>query len=293
MTCFCSMSPRIVRRVLLLGFLLVALAANPLGGQEVEIENSGTHEALSRARSRGGSSFWYDPASEQLKPVPVQSRLDDSANRESRWLPKPPRSKASESPPQPTPQATPQAPSWWRQFFTSRPTLTRVLGWLFFFFCVVLVISLLVTLFRRIELRGQSDTDDEAFTRTSDAAREAIRIEQLPIEIRQARGDLLAEADQMQQSGRLDEAIIYLFGHRLLQLDRVHAIRLSRGKTNQQYLRELSTREPLRRLLGETVSFFERSYFGKHSLIPQEYLALRTSQSDFDALIRREQGVER
>ena len=49
-------------------------------------------------------------------------------------------------------------------------------------------------------------------------------------------------------SRELSAAIIYLFSHQLLQLDRRQVIHLTKGKTNRQYLREIG-RPPLRQLL--------------------------------------------
>ena len=91
-------------------------------------------------------------------------------------------------------------------------------------------------------------------------------IESLPFEVPRPQGDLLAEAKRLYEQGAYAQAIIYLFSYQLVQLDRHQAIRLSRGKTNRQYLRELQPRPDLRGMLERTMIAFEDVFFGHYVL---------------------------
>ena len=55
--------------------------------------------------------------------------------------------------------------------------------------------------------------------------------------------DLLAEARRHYQAGNYGAAIVYLFSFQLVQLDQRQIIRLAKGKTNRQYLREVGPRD--------------------------------------------------
>ena len=76
--------------------------------------------------------------------------------------------------------------------------------------------------------------DDEA-----EAAERRRRIESLPFPVQAAQYDLLAEARRHYQQGHYGEAVKYLFSYQLVELDKHKIIRLTRGKTNRQYLGEV------------------------------------------------------
>ena len=63
------------------------------------------------------------------------------------------------------------------------------------------------------------------------------------------------------QLGNYGEAIIYLFSYQLVRLDRSQLIRLAKGKTNRQYLGELQSASPLKRMLAQSMSSFEDVFF--------------------------------
>lgn len=103
--------------------------------------------------------------------------------------------------------------------------------------------------------------------------REVDRVEALPITLDTTPAELLAEARRLAVEGRFSEAITYLFGYELLALDRQHVLRLARGKTNGQYLRELRSRPSLAAILKRTVQAFEAAYFGRKTIPPQTFAA--------------------
>jgi hypothetical protein len=93
------------------------------------------------------------------------------------------------------------------------------------------------------------------------------RVEALPLAVDESISDFLAEARRRYQSGDLSGAIVYLFSHQLLELDRHHLVRLVKGKTNRQYLREIKRNaagsDQLHGIVKETITLFEEVFFGK------------------------------
>ena len=109
------------------------------------------------------------------------------------------------------------------------------------------------------------------------------RMKHLPAELRRTDVNLRTEAERLMNVGQYDQALILLFGHQLLLLDRHHYLRLNRGKTNRKYVRETnSTSEEVGAKLKATVKAFERSYFGKHA----------TSQASFQELWQSNLSLE-
>lgn len=100
------------------------------------------------------------------------------------------------------------------------------------------------------------------------------RVEELPVVLSSAPADFLTEAERLYRAGDYAQAIIYLFSHQLLGLDRRHWVRLVKGKTNRQYVREVrrspaATANELASVFQRTVLLFEEVFFGKR-LPPQE-----------------------
>jgi hypothetical protein len=93
--------------------------------------------------------------------------------------------------------------------------------------------------------------------------------------------DPWAEAQRRRLAGDLAGAIIYLFAHQLISLDRAGLIRLAPGWTGRQYVRWL--RDPvLVDSLAATLGLFEEIYYG-HRL---------PAQGAFDRVWARAQALE-
>jgi hypothetical protein len=105
-----------------------------------------------------------------------------------------------------------------------------------------------------------------------------------------ALGDLLAAAERHYRDGRYREAIICLFGHELVELDKRQLIRLAKGKTNRQYLRELGPRRALQQLVGRTVVAFEDVFFGNRPIDRARFESCWLRLTEFDALVREMVG---
>ncbi|MFK7736771.1 MAG: DUF4129 domain-containing protein [Pirellulaceae bacterium] len=99
---------------------------------------------------------------------------------------------------------------------------------------------------------------------------DAARIEDLPFETRPNMGDPLAAARELFSRGKLDAALVYLYGYMLLAMDRRQHIYLQKGKTNRMYLREIGM-ESLRDTVRPVQLAFEDSFFGKHPITAEQF----------------------
>ncbi|MGC6449142.1 MAG: DUF4129 domain-containing protein [Pirellulaceae bacterium] len=110
------------------------------------------------------------------------------------------------------------------------------------------------------------------------------RIEELPFELDSAYKDLLDRARECYESGDFDQAIIYLFSYELIQLDKAQLIKLTRGKTNHQYLREVQPNDSLKSRLSTTVRAFEDVFFGNKELSQRRFEECWREVSSFQQL---------
>jgi len=114
------------------------------------------------------------------------------------------------------------------------------------------------------------------------------RVEALPFTVRRPSGNLLDEARRCWEAGNYSEAIIYLYSHQLVELDRHQWIQLARGKTNRQYLWELgSSSTPLRNVLEQTMMAFEDVFFGKHPIDRPRFESCWSQVEPFQRLVER------
>ena len=100
--------------------------------------------------------------------------------------------------------------------------------------------------------------------------------------------DLLAEARRCYQQRKFGEAIIYFYSYQLVRLDKNHCIRLTQGKTNRQYLRELGPRMTLRRLLEQTMIAFEDVFFGDYAITQARFESCWRRLDEFERLLAEE-----
>lgn len=169
------------------------------------------------------------------------------------------------------------------QSYTSEPLVdlsTPLLQWTAWI-AIGLALAALVYLLTRAFLnreRVAKETEDEPVG-TLD------HVESLPVPVAQSRADLLAEARRLYEQGDYGQAIAYYFGYQLLQLDKRHVIRLARGKTNRQYLREVGPRATLRQLLEDTMVTFEEVYFGRHTIDRGRFESCWSRLDEFQSLL--------
>lgn len=231
-------------------------------------------------------SVWYD-AEKGVIPVEVEPKVDDSLNRDSRWLPKP--KKVAKPKPQTT--TTPNAGNG---VLNSGLTFANIVGWLLLILTVGSILGLIVYLMSKAEIDLGGNPSSRGSGASDGAPDEQMiqRMKHLPAELRRTDVNLRSEAERLMHEGLYDQAIILLFGHQLLTLDRAGLLRLNRGKTNRQYVRETRFVDPsIADRLSQTVSAFERSYFGRHSIGQAEFAQLWQSGEQLERSVDAMQGA--
>src|SRR5262249_60815638 len=101
------------------------------------------------------------------------------------------------------------------------------------------------------------------------------------------KGGLLDEARRKYEAGDYKSAIVYLYSYELLKLDQNQVLRLARGKTNREYLRELVGRPELKVILAKTLVPFEDVFFGEHELSRERFEACWNAVDRFHRLIEQ------
>ena len=202
-----------------------------------------------QALAHRGEYPWYDPSTDALRPLKVSPPPPPSSSPSWNW-------------------------SWAR-------TLFQWLAWTALVVALAVVAWLLYRAGRSVDAVGPV-----AATRSENAAEERRRVEALSLPVRRKPADFLAEAARCYQAGNYREAIIYFFGHQLLELDRHQFIRMTKGKTNRQYLGEIGRLAALQRLVEQTMVAFEDVFFGNHPLDRQRFESCWSQQERFDALVR-------
>ena len=196
---------------------------------------------------------WYDRDNDGVRLVP---------------LPKPKKTREPRQPPQ-----------WWTAF----------IEWLrahYVVGIVLLAMALALVVYRLYRLylarrKYQSPADDGDGLRLT----EVDRMQALPAEADVDEDDLLAAARRRYEAGDYRLAMILLFSHLLVALDAHHVIRLAKGKTNGQYLREIGPAARLRAIFAEAVKMFEAVFFGGHPITRERFETCWREVEEFQRLL--------
>jgi hypothetical protein len=170
----------------------------------------------------------------------------------------------------------PWDPNWdWSFHFPA--SMLQWAAWIVIGLLLALAAYLLIRAFlRRDRTEGKSEED---------LVGNAARVESLPLPVDARHLDLLAEARRCRQQGDFAQAIIFLFSHQLLQLDKHGRIYLARGKTNRQYLREIHPWPALGKLIEQTMQVFEDVFFGHHPIEQPTFEACWSRLEEFEELV--------
>ena len=211
---------------------------------------------------------WYDVENDQLRPVQVRA-ITEEPDR-AHWKPS-------------------SRPRWnlnWR--FSWLGEVIKALAWGILFLLIGLLIYALVQTY--LHLAPVRSSVAMATPDGEDSISDEQRIENLPMKLRAPTEDPLSLARQYYDAGDFAEAIVYLFSHRLLQLDKAGLIRLTKGKTNRQYLLELRRVRELEQLLGQTMTVFEDVFFGHHPLERERFEQCWNNNEQFQLMVTRTRG---
>lgn len=122
---------------------------------------------------------------------------------------------------------------------------------------LTVVLVVLLELLRRYRPLVDQDSAHRALIRSGTAQ----RIEGLPAGVRLDAGDPWIEAQRLRDRGDYAGAVVYLFAHQLVCLDRLKQLRLVPGRTGRQLVRAVGDRR-LRDLVEPTLRLFEGFYYG-------------------------------
>jgi hypothetical protein len=194
-------------------------------------------EAVDKARTAlksASDATWYDEANDDVRTL---------------------RMKPNSAPPKPPP--APVVGSG-----PTGDTAFRVFAWIMLGVVLLFIIWIIVRAILNREKEGINSTGKlQPVGKISNVS----RLDQLPVNLEPDISDLLGRARWLTNQGRYSEAIVYFYAHVLVQLDQLQLIKLSKGKTNRQYLREVSAHTGLRPFFMQTMRTFEESFFGGHA----------------------------
>jgi len=245
--------------------LLGILAAVAGSSRAYALTDEEAVEAGRKRLSRSGAYPWYSAADDDVRRVDVAPP------------PPPPRAGNWEAT---VPTIAPPTPA-----FTIWDVLGKVLLALGFALLIGLL-ALVVWWMMRAFLEGESVADTSMKRAVIGTDDDVDRVDALPFKVRRPRGDLLDEARRQYEAGNYNEAIIYFYSYLLVELDKSQLIRLTRGKTNRQYLREVRRRASLFELLEMTMIAFEDVFFGHHSLGRERFESCFRRLDEFETQIR-------
>jgi hypothetical protein len=221
-------------------------------------------EEARRGLVRAGRVPWYDRDRDALRRLVVE--------------PATPPSRAA-APHVPPPSRTAAPARWW---------LGQVLQGLGLSVLAVVLCLVAVALVASFLKQEQQETTER---KVIASRREADRVASLPLPLDAAPADLLAEVRRLAAQQRFSEAVVYLYSYELLLLDQHQVLRLARGKTNRQYLREVRGRPTLAGILERTIETFEAAFFGQKRIPPQWFAACWQDLEAFHAELAQLQPV--
>ena len=165
------------------------------------------------------------------------------------------------------------------------------LQWIVFTLIAVAALVLIFFLARAFIRKDLSEAGAAALAAKKKKEEGRRRIEALPFPIARDQSNLLDAIRHYYERGEYGEAIKYLFSYQLVQLDKHNAIRLTRGKTNRQYLRELGFSHCLRPQVEETMITFEDFFFGHRAIQRPRFEACWSRLEFFDAQLTAQKNI--
>lgn len=253
------------------------LAIGPTAAAQDWAANNFTARQLDEPVEKGQKALeripranWYDAEEDGLRTIPIPGETQMPGTR----------------PGQPPAPKTPKTRGNWNWNFPSLGDLSLV-QMLMYLMLIIVLAALAYLIFRAIQAGGPAGTRSGSSTAVQDdTSRQVDRVEHLPFEVKKKDANLLDEARRCYEAGNFNEAIVYLFSFQLLELDKGHIIRLAKGKTNGQYLRETGRNRPLRQILQQTMNAFEDVFFGDRTLSRERFERCWNQLSQFDQLVQ-------
>ncbi|RIK79065.1 MAG: hypothetical protein DCC68_13960 [Planctomycetota bacterium] len=239
------------------GVWLIVLCAPVAGLAGIDDPVESGREALGES----GNFPWYDAKADDVRPVTVRGAKEVKGSSGSE------RGRGREG----------EERERGRSFRVRSPSGFLAGGAIVAWIVVGLIIAALVGTILYAILQG------DGLERKGKTAKESagVDLEALPVPVAAADSDLLAEARRLYERGEFARAMIYLYSHMLLRLDRGHLIRLAKGKTNRQYLREVRSRPTVASFFESAMHAFEAAFFGRRELPRDDFETTWRGIDDF------------
>jgi len=258
-----------IRRVILVIAIVYFGNVCPLTADEIVAKNVVTENDLVR---KSTDPVWFNANTGHITPVAARENAIDVSDRHSSVATSDTRTNSA----------------WWVSLWGS---LSKVFSWLFEAWLYILGVFLVLLALVVVFLVWRYGSSGAGFFRSREIedlrAHEKAKIQDLPFEIEQTAMGLLGEAARLRAAGDYSKAIVFLFSHVLVEMDGARCIRLARGKTNRNYLRELGGRETLRSFTNQLVQAFEFAFFGKHQLSQESFEAIWQQLPIFEASLKK------
>lgn len=240
------------------GVWLVLLSAPVAGIAGIDDPVESGREALGES----GNFPWYDAKADDVRPVTVRRDVKEAKGSSDSE-----RGREGEE----------RERERGRSFRVRSPSGLFAGGEIVAWIVVGLIIAALVGAILYAILQG------DGLERKGKTAKESagVDLEALPVPVAAVDSDLLAEARRLYERGEFARAMIYLYSHVLLRLDRGHLIRLAKGKTNRQYLREVRARPTVANFFESAMHTFEAAFFGRRELPRDEFETTWRGIDDF------------
>lgn len=217
---------------------------------------------------------WYDASTEQVRPVELAPRDDPRSGLRSTVAKK----------------KLAKKNTWLEDFFESLfgdwdlawgEGFGTFLYWLLWIGLGVAIAILIVWAIRNVDVRQPAARED------AEAARSlAQSVAQLPFQVDARDDDFRSLAAKAYQANDYRQAIVWLFSHVLVSLDQRDLIRLKKGKTNRQYLRELAGDRELSNYYADVMLPFEATFFGDKDLDRDQFEACWNRLDHFEQQIK-------
>jgi hypothetical protein len=230
--------------------LTLAIAA-AAGAHAADLRASPSAPAPVREALEEGSYPWYDAKGDTVKPFWPPREWDFNLDWLDRWL-------------------RGLKLSW-------IPSIGRLIAYVLAMVALAILLGVLLVLWRQYQPEGNEGLGHARASRQTTAA----RIEELPEGLRPETDDPWSEAVRCRARGDYTRAVICLFVHQVLTLDRLRQLRIVPGRTARQLVRTIGDRE-YRGWVGATLGLFEAVYYGRRVPTAEVFEPVWTAAEAFE-----------
>lgn len=160
-------------------------------------------------------------------------------------------------------------------------------GWILMVTLFVVAVLVVVYLVVRYGLADRDRPDVAADDGPAVESLDEERLAALPAGARLAGGDLLARAAAHAERGEFERAMVFFHAWQLVELDRRGGLALARGKTNGQYIAEVTAAAPaISSLFRRSSRLFEDAFFGDLPVPRADFLAVWEDRDRITSFVR-------